>query len=224
MINIKSTDRITICGLPGKGKSVLAKYLATIYEKRGLMIYDPLDQYKGFPDECRYVPRSDDLSEFEAICAKVKAQGNMVFLVEECERYLGQGIRLTGSAFEIVNRGRNWGIGIIAVTRRIQAMSKDYFDLCSSIFFFKCGPRSRKYIAEMIGKRELSHIVQLPLYHFLAYSVDDEHSQIGYVNISGTRPHIETKTTRANEKPGEPEVEPKEDVKLGEEEEVAEEQ
>jgi len=40
-MNIKSTDRVTMAGLPGTGKTTLAKYLASLCMSR-VLIYDPL--------------------------------------------------------------------------------------------------------------------------------------------------------------------------------------
>ena len=150
------------------------RYLASI-TKQDLLIYDPLDQYKGFPDHQRYVPKNDgDAGEFNAVCAEIKSRGNMTLYVEECERYIGQSTRLGDDAFDIINRGRNWGIGIVGNTRRIQNMSKDFFDLCQWIFFFKSGLRSRDYIERMIGRPAALRILLLKEQHFLAYNLRDE--------------------------------------------------
>lgn len=171
--NLRSTDRITVCGLPGTGKTVLTRALAGMAMPK-VLIYDPLDQYTSFPDENRYIPQSDSISEFEAICTRMCSLKNMIFVVEECERYLGQNKPLTPNAFNLVNRGRNWGVGIIAVTRRIQRMSKDYFDLCQHVFFFRCGLRSRAYVTEMIGKKEAQRVQELDPFHFLHYDLERE--------------------------------------------------
>ena len=100
MLELKSTDRTTIAGLPGTGKTVLSKYLASLCSPR-VLIYDPLSQYTGFSDEERYIPKSDNLVEFDNVCRQLRAKGNIKFLVEECERYLVQGKPLGENAFEI---------------------------------------------------------------------------------------------------------------------------
>jgi len=184
MMHINSTDRITVCGLPGTGKTTFSKYLAELCGSN-LLIYDPLDQYKEFPDECRYIPRSDSLEEFEEVCGRLCARSNVTFLIEEVERYLGQGKPLGPNAFDLVNRGRNWGVGIIAVTRRIQKLSKDYFDLCQTVIFFRCGLKSRKYIYDMLGKEESYFITRLPKYHFLHYSLEEENYGITTLVLGG---------------------------------------
>ena len=188
MMSISSTDRITLSGLPGTGKTTLSRYLAKLYMPN-LLIYDPLDQYKSFPNECRYVPESDSMAEFEEVCRQLCSVSNKTFLIEEAERYIGQGRPMGTNAFELINRGRNWGAGIIAVTRRIQRLSKDYFDLCQSVIFFRCGLKSREYLSEMIGKEQSMLITRMPRYHFLYYNLEEEVTDCYTLDL-GTEPKI----------------------------------
>ena len=199
MIKMRATDRVTICGVPGTGKTTLAKYLCTLYEP-DLLIYDPLAQYTGFPKECLYIPKSDSLTEFDSVCRQLCARSNLVFVIEEAERYLGQGKALGPFAFDLINRGRNWGVGVVAVTRRIQRLSKDFFDLCQHVFFFKCGLKSRDYIADMIGWRECQVINQLERFHFLHFNLETEETEEAVLIMEG-RQHIETEKVIARETP-----------------------
>ena len=191
-ILINSTDRVTISGLPGTGKTTLTRYLCSLVEPY-LLLYDPLDQYTGFKDECRHVPKTDSLIEFDNVCKQLCARSNVTFVVEEAERYLGQGKPLYENTFNLINRGRNWGVGIIAVTRRIQRLSKDYFDLCQHVIFFRCGVKSRGYIKDMCGWGIADKVIKLERYHFLMYNVETEETAIRYLNLAGTRPHLEGK-------------------------------
>lgn len=192
MLEIKSTDRVTICGLPGTGKTTLAKYFGSLLEPR-VLIYDPLSQYTGFPDECRYIPKSDSLQEFDGICRQLRAKGNITFLVEEAERYMGQGKPLGENTFDLINRGRNWGVGVFCVTRRVQRISKDFFDLCQHCFIFRIGLKSRGYIADMIGWDDTRKVMSLPVYHFLHYNVETEESAVHVLKLSGGAGRVETK-------------------------------
>lgn len=165
-----------------------------------MLIYDPLAQYDQFPDECRYIPKSDGLPEFDAVCRRLRAQGNITFIVEECERYIGQGKQLGENAFDLINRGRNWGVGIVAVTRRIQRLSKDFFDLCQHLFLFRTGLKSREYIADMIGWVDTKRVIQLPLYHFLHYNVETEESSVYVLKLKANRAMLQTGGEGDNEK------------------------
>ena len=120
------------------------------------------------------MPKSDSLAEFDAQCRRLCVVSKTVFLVEEAERYLGQGKMLGPYAFDLINRGRNWGIGVIAVTRRIQRLSKDFFDLCSHAYLFQTGLKSRDYIADMIGWEATRAIIGLERFNFVHYNVEDE--------------------------------------------------
>ena len=188
-LKITSTDRITICGLPGTGKTTLSKYLALLAEPN-ILVYDPLDQYTELDDRCRYVPKSDSPLEFDRVCKVLCARSDTLFIVEECERYLGQGKALGPYAFEVINRGRNWGIGVIAVTRRLQRLSKDYFDLCQRVFFFRCGLKSRQYIEDMLGKSVLGQVIALERFHFLCWDVEEESGVVAKLSL-GTVPRVE---------------------------------
>lgn len=66
--------------------------------------------------------------------------------------------------------------------------------MCQHVFLFRCGLKSREYIKEMIGKENTQKIMQLPLYHFLHYSVETEESHV-YVLKLGARPRLESKGT-----------------------------
>lgn len=194
-LHIKSTDLTTIAGLRGTGKTTLSNYLAKLCGDN-ILIYDPMNQYQSFKPEHRYIPKSDSMSEFDAVCRRVIARGNMVFFIEEAERYLGQGKLLGPDAYVLINRGRNWGIGVVAVTRRIQRLSKDYFDLCDNIIFFRCGTQSLKvrgYLEEMIGQTVCAQIRQLKQYHFIYYSVETEEGVERWLEFEGAGARLEEK-------------------------------
>lgn len=178
----KSTDRITVAGLPDRGKTVFARFLA-FQAMPDVFIYDPLDQYGAFPDDKRYVPETDSMAEFESVCARLCATPNTLFIVEEAERYFRQGAALGPYAFQLVNRGRNWGVGIVAVTRRIQELSKTFFDLCSHAYLFQCGIQSRRYLSEMIGRHLAYKVERLPPYYFLHYYVGAQEGEVGTLEL-----------------------------------------
>ena len=188
-IVIKSTDMTCIAGFRGTGKTTLAKYLASLCEPR-LLIYDPLGQYDTFDDKYRFVPPVDNRATFESVCRKVIAQGNMTFVIEEAEKYIGQSKGLGPDATELINRGRNWGIGVFAVTRRVQRINKDFFDLCNHCIFFRCGFTSRQYFKDIFYDDGPIHCIRdLKQWEFLYYNLDTDEYSIHTLTL-GARPRI----------------------------------
>lgn len=201
-MKISSTDRICISGLPGTGKTKFMCYLATLASP-DILIIDPLDQYGMFPDECRYIPKRETPNELEDICKSLFARSDVTLIIEEAEQYLAQGRPLLTYTSGLIRMGRNWGIGVWATTRRIQDINKRFFDLAQHCFFFRCGLKSRDYIADMIGAEFVFPypspkynktgytITTLPPYHCLHFNLDDETAEICTLKL-GAREHIAT--------------------------------
>jgi len=200
MISLKSDDRIAVTGLPGTGKTYLMRYFCSLCEPQ-LLIIDPLSQYEMFPDECRYIPRRETPNELEEICKQLMGRSNCTLVIEEAEQYLSQQRTMLPYTSMLIRMGRNWGIGVYATTRRIQDINKRFFDLAQHCFFFRCGLKSRDYIADMIGyeyvypypsrKYNLTGycITTLPPYHFLHFNLETEEAEVGVLKL-GAREHI----------------------------------
>ena len=208
--------------MPGTGKTYFMRYLATLAEP-DILIIDPLDQYSMFPDECRYIPKRETPNELEDICKGLFARVNCTLIIEEAEQYISQGRAMLQYTSGLIRMGRNWGIGVWATTRRIQDINKRFFDLAQHCFFFRCGLKSRDYIADMIGPEFVFPtaspkynktgycILTLPPFHALHFNLDDETAVIVTLKLGGAREHIET-AVRKSEAPkgGGIEQEPKE--------------
>jgi len=154
-----------------------------------------------FPDECRYIPKRETPNELEDICKSLWARSNVTLIIEEAEQYISQGRPLLPFTSGLIRMGRNWGIGIWATTRRIQDINKRFFDLSQHCFFFRCGLKSRDYIADMIGPEyvynypscKYNHtgyaVTTLPPYHALHFNLEDETTEIITLKLGG-REHI----------------------------------
>lgn len=173
--NIKTTDRITVCGMPGMGKTEFCKYLSKIVLQTGtkLYVYDVLDQYEELDeyDNCeRVVPHNIGKGEFEELCRRVWTEGNATILAEEVELYLPEKGSLLSYTAQVAYRGRNRGIGVIGNTRRIADFSKKIFSLCDHVFVFRSfSPNDVKYIGNFFGKQWEDKIRGLKPYYFLHY-------------------------------------------------------
>lgn len=182
---------MTIAGLPGTGKSTFAKYLADMfrhYPGYSILIYDPLDQYRAFSDEERYIPEADSQTEFDATCRRLCAVSNVVFIVDEAEAYLREGYLSNTYAFKLVKRGRNWGVGIYAVTRRLQDLSKGFFELCQHCFFFNCHPRVKDYLKKQLEPEAISAIMSLAKYDFVHYNMETHEWSVSGLELPARNP------------------------------------
>ena len=218
IMDLKSTDRICVTGLPGTGKTVFLRYLASLAEPN-IYIIDPLDQYDMFPDECRYIPKRETANELEDICKWLHGRSNVTLIIEEAEQYISQNRAMLPYTSGLIRMGRNWGIGVWATTRRVQDINKRFFDLAQHCFFFRCGLKSRDYIADMIGAEfvwpypspKYNHtgytITTLPPYHCLHFNLDNETAEIVTLKMGG-REHIEAVGKKA-------EVAKAEEVRMG---------
>jgi len=208
MLKIDATDRICVAGLPRSGKTVLMRYLATL--PRRVYIIDPLNQYGEFGEvgdvlsgKTRCVLRLDEFDMFEDVCKKLHHVSNVTLVVEEAEHFIAQGRKMGTYSASLIQMGRNWGIGIWCTTRRIQGISKTFFDLAQHVMFFRCGLKSRDYIADMIGQDYVRPVIKsrynstgytittLPEHAFLHFNLETEDAQISKLEL-GARSHIET--------------------------------
>ena len=172
MVIVKTSDRNTIAGMPGQGKSELARALA-MYSPRVFM-FDPMDQYGDVAHALRVVPAKgqDEKEALEPLAARAMREGNVLLIVEEAEIALGEPYSaILPEMKALVLRGRNRGVGLVAVTRRVANLSKTVFGLSEHVFLFKhFAPNDLEYLNRFIGKEWGQVISELPPWHFLHYS------------------------------------------------------
>ena len=172
MVRVKTSDRITVAGMPGQGKSELARALALGSPR--VFMFDPMDQYGDVAHAVRVVPAKglDEKEALEPLAARAMREGNVLLIVEEAEIALGEpysGILPEMKA--LVLRGRNRGVGLVAVTRRVANLSKTVFGLSEHVFLFKhFAPNDLEYLNRFIGKEWGLVVSELPEWHFLHYS------------------------------------------------------
>jgi energy-coupling factor transporter ATP-binding protein EcfA2 len=200
ILEIKSSDRICVAGLTGMGKTTLTRYLASLAAPN-ILVMDPLHQYDGLPEKCRYFPARFTPAEMEVKAKWMCSVSNMTLLVEEAEQFMPQKRPLGDHTKQLIDMGRNWGAGVWGSTRRIQNLNKDFFDICDHLFFYRCGLTSRAYIAKMIGSEYIVPaekplynktgytITTLPPYHCLHFNLKDETAEVITLE-TGARPHI----------------------------------
>ena len=189
ILKVTSTDRLGLFGQPGTGKTKLFQYLATLVPEERLMIYDPLDQYGQFPDRCREVPKdSNATQEVNDFCRRMMARGNVTVFVEEAQQYLPESHKIGDHTAAMLNRGRNYGIGVFVSSQRIQDITKRFFDLAQTIIFFRCGFTSRSYIGALLPKDAAMRINRLQDRQFLYYDLRTENYNVSTLKFPQDRP------------------------------------
>jgi len=164
---LRSDHGATIAGMRGKGKTTLTMHILS--KMPNCFIYDPLDQY-GALNIQRYVPMYDTMAEFENVCHSIWLHGNVLFAIEEAELYLPERKELTPYAKRIILRGRNRGIGFMAITRRIAMLNKTAFSLSDHVFLYPFFSKNDiDYCREFIGSESAAALRTLKKYYFIYY-------------------------------------------------------
>lgn len=165
IFTIASDERITIAGMTGTGKTCLARFILRKFSK--VLVWDPLGQYEEFN---AYHPDKGTKEEFDYVCQQVWDKGNILFCVEEAEGALHEGKDFSEYAYKVIHQGRNRGIGVMAVTRRIADLSKTMFGLSQHVYIFRFfSPNDIDYIKGFVGKEWAERIRNLPQFHFIYY-------------------------------------------------------
>lgn len=171
--NYKPDELMIISGLRGSGKTFLSKEIIKtelIPSKKDYYIYDLNDEYREFPADKVYVPKTASETEFETVAKKIWETGDVTFDVDEAENFINVRKPLTESMIAITRRGRHRNIGSIAITRRIAEFSKEFFSLSDWVILFKMfSPNDIRYIAEFLTKEDADRLSTLKPYHYLVY-------------------------------------------------------
>jgi hypothetical protein len=171
--NYKPDELMTIAGMRGSGKTHVAEEIIKtklIPENTDYYIYDLNDEYRDFPPQNVYVPKTTNEVEFETVAKSIWDRGDVVFDVDEAENFINVRKPLTESMTAITRRGRHRNIGTIAITRRIAEFSKEYFSLSDWIVMFQMfSPNDIRYMAEFISKEDADRLSSLKPYHYLVY-------------------------------------------------------
>jgi hypothetical protein len=171
--NFKPDELMSISGLRGSGKTHLAEEIIRtrlIPNDIDYYIYDLNDEYRTFPRENVYVPKTTAMPEFDTIASKIWDKGDVVFNIDEAENFINVRNPLTESMINITRRGRHRKIGAIAITRRIAEFSKEYFSLSDWVVLFKMfSPNDLRYVGAFLSKEDADRLPTLKSYHYLVY-------------------------------------------------------
>jgi energy-coupling factor transporter ATP-binding protein EcfA2 len=137
-IEVKISDKITILGKTGSGKTNLIKVLLTdIFPDYEFVLLDSLGnfaEYEGKPNIEYHMVTPTNTEEVDQIIYAAMEKGNCMVVMDEVDRFSSQpGTMLN----ELVNVGRNYNVGGIFAGRRTADISKDILANSAYIFTFQ---------------------------------------------------------------------------------------
>jgi len=137
-LEVDVSDKITVLGKTGSGKTNLIKVLISdILPDFKFVILDALgnlSEYDGQPNmDYHQVTPSDQATVDEVIYNALEA-GNCMVVMDEVDRYSAKPDSMLN---ELVNLGRNYGVGAIFAARRTADVNKDILANSPFIFTFQ---------------------------------------------------------------------------------------
>jgi hypothetical protein len=217
---LRLTDRVIVTGMTGTGKTYFVKwYIKTaLLKKIKVFVWDPLHQYAdlGVPhgslqsisnEELRDLdkaivyqpdPISDNEFTFDAVCKWILARQNMYFVAEEFAYYTSASY--SPKHFEaLAKRGRNYGIGIMAVSQRPARIDLNFLGIVNHWIIFpqELKPdldRLYSYLERTDKRFNPDFIATMPDRHFIHYWRDRESGRTMAVLCPPVKGNISTET------------------------------
>lgn len=187
LIDVKSTDRVAIFGQTGSGKTFFARYL--VRSARRLVVMDPKGMLRGkwglqewssrtrkrlkngFPVRVRIpAPISGN---WEPYLVEIYNAGDLVLYIDEMYGVVPIGKRAPNYLNAIYTRGRELGIGVIAVSQRPAWIPREMISESTWFFCFRLMLEDdRRSVAQIMGPAALGFIRDR--YGFLTYNAEWE--------------------------------------------------
>lgn len=173
-IEIKSSDRVFICGKTGSGKSHLAINLilpklanVIVYDVKneielpGYDIFYNIQDFKKYPNRQHIIYRAKEVyrnekeadQEFNRLCKQAYLRGNTTLYLDELANRTGSN-RICPYHDTIMRLGRSKGIGCINCTQRTRGVSNNILSQCEHFFIFKQNMKTDlDKLAEFCGEK-----------------------------------------------------------------------
>ena len=198
MGTIRLTDVSLLSGKRGTGKTYFCKYFIKehLLGKVKVFIYDPLYQYGDMGDVVHSLdkiksnfrkdlkkaivfqptPERDDDEHFDIVMKWVYLNGNMFLVGEEINEYMTP-YKITPHFKTLMRRGRNKGIGLLAVSHRPAHISLNFLNFIDHWFIFRQDlpsdlKRLEEYLLRTDAKFDGDYIARLPDRYFIYYYTD----------------------------------------------------
>ena len=170
-LSIKQSDGVVVLGKRGSGKTVMVRFLINHMPNYRFIILDVVGNLGIYKDarNCTYhLVNPHDKKKIDEICKEAIKTGNCMVVLDEADR-----LEYTDNLSDMLNIGRNYGVGYIATARRTANIHKDYLANQTHAFIFKhTYPRDVKVIAEWldVDDKTLRYLAD----HKTLYFHDDE--------------------------------------------------
>lgn len=124
-----------------------------------------------------YQPCSGDVAEhFQAVCAIVRAFGQMIFGVDELDMLCGPrwgASQMPPEFYHLVNYGRHCKVSMLATARRPMSVARGFTSQCLQMRLFNMTERADlRYFEDYIGQEDAQRLSALDKYEFLHWTGD----------------------------------------------------
>ncbi len=172
-INIMQSEGIVVLGKRGSGKTTLIRFLVRELSKKKFRfivvdVVGNLGQFKDMPNVEYHLVNPHDKNAIDTICNKAMKLHNCMVILDEADR-----LEYTDALSDMVNIGRNYGVGYLATARRTANINNDILANQKHAFIFKhTYPRDVKVLTEWLDldERNFRHLEQ----HKTLYFLDDD--------------------------------------------------
>lgn len=180
-IQLKPTDKISVMGNSGEGKSVLFRQIVEQLLKQGVpvVLYDSEHEFKDqamniYPNLRIYKPthanEPDNIQEFDRLCGTVYDMQNVFLAVNSIDFYTDPKRPVPMNFKKIIHWGRKRKIGYMVDSRRPADVHKDVVALCHHWFLFHCYiDNDIKWLKKFVG-RQADELRTLESYHYFHWT------------------------------------------------------
>ncbi len=173
-IVINSDELTFVGGMRGTGKTTFTRTIVSGFVAEGVYVYayDLTGEWDGVCENTRALYPSQ--TEWARLAQMAWTRGNTVLVCDEAEPVMGQDVKMDEYTKRIIWSGRHRGCGIVANTRRVAAMSKEFFEACQHIVIYRSNmtTTTRRTFRDLFGPDQMDKvnmINRLAPFHFLYY-------------------------------------------------------
>ena len=178
----------------GGGKSTLASALAPLLApKEKWILVDPVGKLAQYLNHPYYKMNGRDPKRCEKFFRSImdKAEGGepCFLIIDEFDMFCSSRDYCSDALYELVNLGRNMGVGVLTVARGTSDLPKNYLRNASILFIGQCvEPNQLEYFSDMLADSTgridyVARIRALPKYVFMVWIPESGQGFKGYITV-----------------------------------------